>query len=81
MSSPSLLNWLADIIGCVFPFGLPVLYLTSTLTDQVRDDILSRISRVPVPAEFGAAEVPCRKMDEVSYTRFHGALFSEATHF
>jgi MFS family permease len=54
------------------------LYLTSSLTDKVRHDILSWISRVPVPAEFGAAEVPRRKMDEVGYMRFHGASFSEA---
>ena len=50
------------------------LYLTRTLTDQVRGDILSWISRVPVPAEFGAAKVPRRKMDEVGYMCFHGAL-------
>ena len=55
--------WPVDTIGCVSPFVLSGLYLT--VMDQVRNDLLSRISRVPVPAEFGAAEVPCWKMDEV----------------
>ena len=41
-----------------------------TLVDQVRNDFLSQVSGIRVPAEFGAAEVPCRKMDEVGSTRF-----------
>ena len=69
-------NWLVDTIGCVFPFGPPGLYLT--LMNQVRNDILSRISRLRAPAELGATEVSCWKMDEVGYMRFHGAPFSEA---
>jgi hypothetical protein len=38
--------------------------------DQVRDDLLSWVSRLRVPAEFGTAEVSRRKMDEVGLTRF-----------
>ena len=36
-----------------------------TPMDQVRNDLLSRISRLRVPPEFGAAKVSCWKMDEV----------------
>lgn len=36
---------------------------------------VSQISRLQVPPELGAAETSCRKMDEVSCTRF--ALSSE----
>jgi hypothetical protein len=54
-------NWLC------LAFGVVGLYLTSI--DQVRNDLLSRISRLRVPAELGAAEASCRKMDEVSCTR------------
>ena len=43
--------------------------------DQVRNDILSRISRLRAPAEFGATEVSRWKMDEVCCTRFQGALY------
>ena len=52
-------------------------YLTHV--GQVRDDLLSRIFCLPVPAEFGTAEVSCREMDEVRCTPFYGAPFSEAT--
>ena len=41
-------------------------YLTHV--DQVRNSLRSRISRLPVPAEFGTAEVSRRKMDHVSCT-------------
>jgi hypothetical protein len=50
-----------------------------TLVDQVRNDFLSQVSGIRVPAEFGAAEVPRRKMVEVGSTSlFHRASFSEA---
>ena len=54
-----------DMIGYVLRIGISGLYLT--LVDQVRNNFLSRISRIRVPAEFGPAEVP-RKMDEVGST-------------
>jgi len=54
-------NWLC------LAFGVVDLYLTSM--DQVRDDLLSWISRLRVPAELGAAEASNRKVDEVSCTR------------
>jgi hypothetical protein len=34
--------------------------------DKVRNDLLSRISRLRVPSKFGTAEISCRKMVEVS---------------
>ena len=37
---------------------------------QVRNDLLSRISRIRVSAEFGAAEVSRWKMVEVGCRRF-----------
>ena len=36
--------------------------------DQVGNDLLSRISRLRVPAEFGATKVSCWQMVEVGYT-------------
>jgi hypothetical protein len=38
---------------------------------QVRNDLLSRISRLRVPAEFGATEVSRREMDEVGTHASH----------
>ena len=37
--------------------------------DQVRNNLLSRISRFRVSPELGIAEVSCQKMDEVGYTQ------------
>ena len=47
--------------------------------DQARNDLLSWIYQLPVPAEFGAAEVSRRKMDEVGCTRFSRGSNSEVT--
>ena len=54
-----------DMIGRL-SYLISGLYLT--LVDQVRNDSLHRVSGIP--AEFGAAEVPRRKMDELGSTRF-----------
>ena len=64
-------NWLIGTIGCVLLLFMG-LYLTPT--DQVRNDILSRISCLRVSAEFGATEVSCWEMDEVGRTRFAWSL-------
>ena len=55
-------NWLR--------LAFPVFSLYLTLLNQVRNDLLSWISRLRDPPEFGAATVSRRKMDEVSRTYF-----------
>jgi MFS family permease len=47
---------------------------------QVRNDLLSRISRIRVSAEFGAAEVSRWKMVEVGCTRFTWSPSSKVGH-
>ena len=54
-------NWLR--------LAFPVSGLNLIPMDQVRNDLLSRISRLRDPPEFGVAKVSRRKMDEVARTR------------
>ena len=53
------------VVSCLWSFPS-----VSYSNGQVRNNLLYRISRLRVPPELGAAEVSCRKMDEVSCTRF-----------